>query len=545
MSVFPDHPPTIPELLGRGLERFPDREILVLEDRRETFRSLERASSLVARGLLAAGVGKGSRVGILFPNGPDWAAAFFAAARIGAVSVPLNTYYKPRELLWVLRHADVDTLLLCSRFLGNDYLERLEQTLPALSDRRETKLLLADAPHLRRIFVWGECDRGWARTAKDLEQLARSSGIDAAFLREIEQTVTPSDWLVIVYTSGSTADPKAVVHTHANLVRHSHQMGHARGLRPDDRIWTPMPLFWMGGVSYGLLAALQFGACTVFEESFDAGRTLALLERERVTLSIGWPHYIKALKEHPDFATRDLRSMRSGETRDALRAPPRDPARHPNTLGMTETCGPHSGEDMSIELPEPLWGSFGLPLEGFEHKIVDPKTGASLPPGEPGEIYVRGHSLMVGLYKQERAETFDPDGFYPTGDGGYIQHGRLFFTGRLGEMIKTGGANVSPRELENLLAEFPEVIEAYVVGVPDSARGETVAAALLLRPGQQLTAEEVTARLKPKLSAFKLPRLIRFYSEEALPRTGSGKIDKPRLRALLAQQVREPDGDRT
>jgi acyl-CoA synthetase (AMP-forming)/AMP-acid ligase II len=316
-------------------------------------------------------------------------------------------------------------------------------------------------------------------------------------------------------------------------------MGRARGLRPDDRIWTPMPLFWMGGVSYGMLAAMHFGACTVFEASFEAGRTLELLERERVTLSLGWPHYIKALQEHSDFATRDLRAMRRGDTRDALRAPPRDPQRHSNSLGMTETCGPHTGEDANTELPEPLWGRFGLPFEGFEHRIVDPETGATLPAGERGEICVRGHALMVGLYKQEREAVFDADGFYHTGDGGYFRHGRLLFTGRLGEMIKTGGANVAPRELELLLAEFPEVIEAYVVGLPDPARGETVAAALLLRPGQRLGAEQVTARLRAQLSAFKLPQLIRIYSEDPLPRTGSGKIDKPRLRSLLAQEVDE------
>jgi acyl-CoA synthetase (AMP-forming)/AMP-acid ligase II len=498
----------------------------------------------VARGLLAAGVGKGSRVGILFPNGPDWAAAFLGAARIGAISVPLNTFYKPRELHWVLRHADIDTLLLCSRFLTNDYLERLEQTLPGLSEQRGAPLLLPAAPHLRRIFVWGDCDRAWARTAADLEMLARAEpGIDREFLREIEQTVTPSDPLVIVYTSGSTADPKAVLHSHAALVRHSHQMGQARGLRPDDRIWTPMPLFWMGGVSYGMLAAMHFGACTLFEESFDAGRTLELLERERATLSLGWPHYVKALQEHPDFPRRDLSAMRRGDARDALRAPPRDPERYANTLGMTETCGPHTGEDTNVELPEQARGSFGRPFEGFEHKIADPKTGATLPPGEPGEICVRGHALMLGLYKQEREEVFDRDGFYHTGDGGYFAQGRLYFTGRLGEMIKTGGANVAPRELELLLAEFPEVIEAYVVGLPDPARGESVAAAILLRPGQQLSSAEVTARLKRQLSAFKLPRVIRFSTEQSLPRTGSGKIDKPRLRTLLAQEAHERHED--
>jgi len=545
MSPAPDYPPTLSNLLERGLEKFGEREIVVLDERRETYGSLERSSSLLARGLLAAGVGKGSRVGILFPNGPDWVRAFFAVARIGAIAVPLNTFCKARELAWILKHADIDTLLLCDRLRTNDYLERLEQAVPGLAQQHGQPLLLPGAPHLRRIFVWGDRNRPWMRSSGDLEALAAASpGIDAAFLREVERTVTPSDPLVIVYTSGSTADPKAVLHAHAALVRHAYQMAQARELVPDDRIWTPMPLFWMGGVCFGLLAAMHSGACTVFEEEFEAGRTLALLERERTTLSLGWPHYVKALQEHPDFTQRDLSSMRRGQTRDALRpeARPRDPELYPNTLGMTETCGPHTWEDMSVELPEELRGSFGIPLEGIDHKIVDPKTGVTLPPGEYGEICVRGFSLMLGLYKQEREDVFDRDGFYHTGDSGYFQHGRLFFKGRLGEMIKTGGANVAPREIEVVLAEQPEILEGYVVGLPDAARGETVAVAVVLLPGHELTAESLTARLKIQLSAFKLPRHIRFLAEGSLPRTGSGKVDKPRLKTLLLQELEKAVG---
>lgn len=531
---------TVPGLLRRCAERFAEREVLVLGKRRETYASLEHASSRLARGLLAAGVGKGSRVGILFPNGPDWVSAFFAVARIGAIAVPLNTFSKPRELLFALRHADLDTLLVCDRFLSNDYLERLEQAIPGLSDHTSQPLLLHAVPHLRRIFVWGAGERGWARAGGELEVLAeRAPRLDAAFLREVEDAVGPADWLIIVYTSGSTADPKAVVHSHGALVRHADAMAQARGVVAEDRIWTPMPLFWMGGVCFGLMAAMQHGACTVFEESFDPATTLELLERERVSLSLGWPHYVKALQEHPDFRRRDLSSIRRGRTRDAFRPElqPSDPGLIPSTLGMTETCGPHTWEDPSIELPEPLRGSFGVPLAGVEHRIVDPQTGESLPPGVPGEICVRGFSLMQGLYKQEREQVFDRDGFYHTGDGGYFEHGRLFFTGRLGEMIKTGGANVAPREIEGLLAEFPEILEAHVVGLPDPVRGQSVAAAIVLRAGQTLDAAEVMERLRKQLSAFKLPRAICMLAPGSLPRTSTDKIDKPRLARVLSEQL--------
>ncbi len=538
MPSFPDYAPTISNLLKRGLEEFDDREILVLDDRRETYRSLERASALLARGLLVAGVGKGTRVGILFPNGPDWATAFFAVTRIGAIAVLLNTFQKPRELLWTLKHADVDTLLLCDRFRTNDYLDRLEEAIPGLAEHPGGALMLPSAPHLRRVFVWGECDRDWARRAGELKELANSHPrLDHAFLEEVESTVTPSDPLLIVYTSGSTADPKGVVHAHGPLVRHAYHMAKARDLQPDDRIWTPMPLFWIGGVCFGMLAAMHVGACTVLEEYFEAGKTLEVLERERVTLSIGWPHYVKAMQEHPNFAKWDLSSMRNDTFRPD--AQPRDAELRATPLGMTETCGPHTWADISVELPEELRGSFGIPFEGVEHKIVDPETGAGLPPGEHGEICVRGYSLMQGLYKRERQEVFDPDGFYHTGDGGFFRHGHLFFTGRLGEMIKTGGANVAPLEIEAVLLEFPEILEAYVLGLPDPVRGQNVALAVVLRPGHELSAEELGSRLKSHLSAYKLPRHITFFAEGSLPYTATGKIDKPRLTTILVQDLAE------
>jgi acyl-coenzyme A synthetase/AMP-(fatty) acid ligase len=401
-------------------------------------------------------------------------------------------------------------------------------------------LYLADAPYLRQIFVWGDCDRSWARRVPEIEALGGSSSVDDDFLAAIERAVTPSDSLVIVYTSGSTADPKGVLHTHGTVLRHSRELATLRGLRESDRVWLPMPLFWIGGVAFGLLGNMHVGATSVFDAPFEAGRTLEMLERERVTISTAWPHYVKALQDHPDFERRDLSAFRSGDTVDALQPrPERDLGLQAQPFGMTETCGPHTFGDMTKDLPEKLRGSFGIPLTGVEHKIVDPGTGESLPEGAKGEICVRGWSLMQGLYKKEREETFDPDGYYHTGDGGYLEHGSLYFTGRLGDMIKTGGANVAPSEVEAVILECPEVLEAYVAGVPDSIRGEIVAAAVVLGPRQQLAGEELRRRLKSQLSAFKLPKLLAFFEEGTLPYRANGKIDKPGLEAVLADRMRE------
>ncbi len=510
----------------------------MLGDRQVSYRQAERESAELARGLLAAGIGKGTRVGLLMPNGPDWLLAWLAAARIGALVVPINTFYQTRELGWILRHADVHTLLLRDRFLSHDYLERLEACAPELAGQSGEPLYAASLPQLRAVRVWGEASRKWAYEGpKALAAAAAAEpALDESFLAEVEASVAPADPLVLIYSSGSTADPKGAVHSHGAILRHSFNLNHFRDIHSDDRVYSPMPFFWVGGFTFALLSAMHAGACLLCEEVFEPGATLELLERERATIVAGWPHYAKAMAEHPSFAARDLSSIRSGNLYDVLpeAARPADPGLRSNSLGMTETGGPHTIERMDHDLPEALRGSFGRAVPGVEHKVVDPESGATLGPGEAGEICVRGYSLMQGLYKLERDETFDADGYYHTGDAGrFDADGYLFFSGRLGEMIKTGGANVTPREVELVLESYPEVKVAHVVGVPDPDRGENVAAAVVLEAGHRLDAETLRGRVKTELSAYKVPRHLVFFASNALPLTDSGKLDKRTLRERI------------
>jgi len=539
------HAATVPAFLGHLAERFGEKELVVLGERRLTYAGAERESARLARGLLASGVAKGARVGLLQPNGPDWVLGWLAAARIGAWVVPVNTFYQARELGWILHHADVHTLLTAGRFLRHDYLERLESVAPELRLQKGEPLRVPGLPHLRAVRVWGPCDRPWAADGPEgLAALAASTPeIDDAFLAAVEETVTPADPMILIYSSGSTAEPKGALHTHGAVLRHSHNLNRFRDVRGDDRIYTPMPFFWVGGFAFGLVSAMHVGATLLCEEAFEPGRTLELLERERATVVAGWPHYAKALESHPSFPERDLSSVRSGNLYSLLppEERPRDPELRSNSLGMTETGGPHTIERMDVDLPERLRGSFGRSVPGLEHRVVDPETGETLPPGQLGEICVRGYSLMQGLYKREREEVFDPDGFYRTGDAGWLDaEGYLFFQARLGELIKTGGANVTPREVEVVLESYPEVKEAFVVGLPHPDRGQTVEAAVVLRPGATADAEALRARLKGDLSAYKVPRHLFFYGSEELPFTDSGKIDKRRLGALLAERLRSP-----
>lgn len=521
--------------------RFGERELIVGDAGRLSYAEAEQRSARMARGLLAAGVGKGSHVALCFANGPEWVVAWLAATRIGAVAVPLNTFFKARELGWMLQHADAAALLTAARLGANDYLERLVEYAPALATMRSGALRAAALPLLRRVFAFGGADAPFAEAGESL--LGEAPGFDDAMLRAVEATVAPSDPMLILYSSGSTADPKGAVHAHGSVLRHSAALGRLRGVREDDRLWSPMPFFWVGGLVFSLLGAMHAGACVLVEDVFEPGRTLALLERERATAAVGWPHFGKALVEHPDFPKRDLSALRAGNI-PVLLPPhvcPADPELRPNGLGMTETCGPHTytGEGA---LPEERRGCFGPALAGVEHKIVDPESSATLAPGHVGEICVRGYSLMQGLHKKERAETFDADGFYHTGDAGlFTADGLLYFKGRLGEMIKSAGANVTPSEVESLLMSFAEVKEAYVVGVADRERGENVAAAVVLEAGAKLAADEIRRRTKAQLAAYKVPRHVLIAPHDALPFTDSGKIDKRRLRALLESRVEQKE----
>jgi acyl-CoA synthetase (AMP-forming)/AMP-acid ligase II len=529
-------------------QRLGDAPALVHEQQTLSYRALDERSRALARGLLASGLGKGARVGVLLPNGPDWAIAWLAAARIGALVVPINTFLQARELAFALRHADVSLLLTTARFLGNDYLERLERAAPELAAQRGAPLRVASLPFLREVRVWEGAggERPWTSPgAGALEALGRD--VDDALLLSAEAEVSPADPLVCIYTSGSTGDPKGAIHGHGAAFEHAARLNAYRQLGPGERMYSPMPFFWVGGFVYSLLCTLQAGSCLLTEEAFEPGRTLAMLERERATIVAGWPHYGAALAQHPDFEKRDLRSVRSGNLYAVLPPDrrPKDPALRAAGLGMTETLGPHTLGDADEDLPERLRGCFGRAVPGAEHKVVDPETGAVLPPGAPGEICVRGPFLMQGLMKRTRAETFDADGFYHTGDRGFFDaEGQLFFLGRLGELIKTGGANVTPREVEAALEAQPEVSAAHVVGVPHAERGEVVAAAVVLRDGASADAEALRERLRGELAAYKLPRHVLLLSGDELPMTASGKLDRRRLRAELERRIAARDDGR-
>ena len=535
---FPDHEATAAGLIREAANRWGDRILVVLDDQRVAYQEVERRSAEMARSLLASGVVRGSRLGLLAPNSPDWVVAWLAATRIGAVTTLLSTYARPRELGWALAHSGVEVLLTANGHLGRHYPVELETAIPGLAGQRHGEIEVASHPDLTAVYVWNGTDRGWTSTVEDL--VANALGTTDTDLAVAEAAVGPDDPMLLMYTSGSTAEPKGVIHGHGAVVRHPYNILPFRDLFPGDVLYTPMPLFWVGGLTYTLVSAMHAGATVVFEERFEAGTTLDLIEAERVTHVVGWPHMSRALTEHPSFPDRDLSAVRGGSL-DAL-LPPHlrvgDPELRANSLGMTESLGPHSIELIGSALPEIKRGSFGRAVPGIEHRIVDPSTGEEALEGELGEIWIRGYPLMLGLVGVAKHEVFMPDGWYRTGDVGHLDaDGHLYFKGRMGDQIKTSGMNVMPREVELVIEEQPEVMHAFVAGVAHTERGQDVAAAVVLRPGMSVDPEEILERLRGDLSSYKVPRHVAIYdSPEDLPWLESGKVDLRKLVGMLAER---------
>jgi acyl-CoA synthetase (AMP-forming)/AMP-acid ligase II len=517
-------PATVAQLLAARKSDGDDDFVITVRERL-TFREADRRSAILAGVLLKEGVAKGSRVGILYPNGVAWVVTWLAAARIGALTVPLSTFALGRELARTIQHTDVQYLAMASSFDGHSLPERLEASVEGLA-QSGSELKLPGAPYLRKIWI-DDADRPpWACS---LPEAGYGELVAAA-----EAEVRPSDLLVMVSTSGATAAPKSVVHTNGSLIRHGCLMASLRKFDAADCIFTAAPLFWVGGLTLVLLSALASGASVALQERFEAGPALDLIEGAPATQISCWPPAARAMAEHPSFAERNLSSIRGGTLVEALpeEIRPENPSASPllASLGMTETGGPHTAaDDPYALLPPERYGTFGRALPGIEHLIVTKEEQETrLRPD--GEIMVRGLLLMDGIYKRERFETFTSDGWYPTGDQGWFDDDEyLHFTGRGTAMIKTSGSNVSPGEVEAIIREMPGVNEAIVLGLPHPVRGEEVATVIIVRPDCVVAQDELEAHARAELASYKVPRYFRFLNENQVPLLPTGKVDRAAL----------------
>ena len=530
----PDYVHTLPNTFRNAVEKFGSRTMVVCGDRRLTFQEMEQQSAILARHLLASGVGKGARIGLLMPNTPEWGVAFMAITRIGAVAVLISTLYQRRELAWVARYADLHGLMMADAFLNHDYVARLEEVAPEIREQSsERPLLLEELPYLRTVYVWGDNIPAWAVDGRALLR-QEPEGVGESLLRAVEDNVTPADFAVLIFTSGTTADPKGVMHSHGAIVRRSHATRSGRGYTQDSRILVLGAMCWVAGLN-PFCIAWHVGASVVTPVTPKIEDVAAVAIGEDVTFIAAQPAILKQLQEYLAAA-----QIEQGPALKLFYEGPRDQdgellpeGRWSRGLGMTETVAMHSFEPYGC-IPADKAGAFGRSVPDIERVIRDFNTGEVLGPNEEGQLWMRGPGVMLGLYKKERHEVFGPDGFYATGDICRIdEDGYLYFRGRNSEMIKTTGANVSPREVELALEAYPDVREAGVFGMPGEGRDEIVVAVVSPKGEAKLDPEELRRRLRQDISSFKTPKVIHIVPMEYLPRTGSAKLNKRAVKETL------------
>jgi acyl-CoA synthetase (AMP-forming)/AMP-acid ligase II len=526
---------TIGAVLAQHAAERGDHPFVVCDDERITYAEAAEASGEIARGLLGAGVGQGAHVGILFPTGVDFVNAWLAVARIGAVAVPISTFSTSDELATIVRNADVQVLIAAREYRGNDYVATIRQAFPVADLQRADPLLIEDAPFLRRVFVAGtHPDVHPFHTDASLRDAA--AAIDDRFLTLVEETVQPSDRMVIVHTSGSTSAPKGVVHQHGPLLRHLANLNRLRGMRADSKLFSNSPMFWIGGLAYNLVGVVVAGATLVCSRGEDPAATLDLIERERPDMVNGYAQSVAALVADPSFPQRDFSYVRRGNLYALLAEDvrPVDIELRHNMLGLTELGSVALMSEDESDQPERYRGSFGRVVPELEARVVDFDTGRDSAPGELGELWFRGPLMMEGYYGRERYDVFTPDGWFRTGDVFTTDdEGYFYFKGRRGDMIKTGGANVSPREVQAVLQAVTGSDDVMVFGVPDDARGQIVVAVVVAPADVALDENATRAALRERLSAYKVPRRIVRLSREDVPMLSSGKADMRRLIELV------------
>lgn len=528
---------TLGDLLLKAADRFPDHDAIIFPDVRLTYAELRDRSYARARSLLGLGLDRGDHIGILMPNCLDYVECLFAAQLIGAMAVPMNARYKAQELAYVVENADLSAILttdLVSEY--TDFVELLCEAFPELGSAPNADALsLPGAPKLRTVAMLGGSEPPGVLPRARLDTLANAP--DKATDDDVDQRrvcVQLSDPAIMMYTSGTTSNPKGCPLGHGLLVRTGINMNRERYFLSDaDRFWVPLPIFHMSFI-LPLMCCLDAGAALQSTTHFEAGEALEMMEQDVTTVAFpAFPTITNELINHPDFATRDISQIRrinNVAPPDVLRkfqeAFPH--AVQTGAYGLTEVGGVIAFNHPDETLEQRLVGC-GKVFPGVEVKVVDPETDEELPPGERGEILVRGYAVFDGYYNapEKNAEAFT-DGWFRTGDLCALDaEGHIEFHGRIKDMLKVGGENVAAIEIESYLANHPAVKLAQVIGVADDRLLEVPAAFIELNPNTWATEDELIDFCKGKIASFKVPRYVRFVEEWPMSST---KVQKFKLR---------------
>jgi fatty-acyl-CoA synthase len=536
---------TIGEAFDAACAQWAEQEAVVCpaQSVRLSWAALRERVEDVAAGLLAMGLEPGARVGIWSLNRVEWVITQFAAAKAGLILVTVNPAYRLTELEYALNKVGCAALVIAPPFKTSNYPEMIATLAPELAQAKVGALHAARLPHLRLLVQMGEAVMPGAMSFDALEMTGREAG--RARLHAVSAGLKAADAVNIQFTSGTTGAPKGVTLSHRNILNNGYFVGRAMELTEQDRICIPVPLYHCFGMVMGNLACVTHGAAMIYPgEGFDPLATLRVAAEERCTALYGVPTMFIAELDHPRFAEFDLHHLRTGIMAGATcpievmrkvvdRMHIRDIT---ICYGMTETS-PVSFQSSTDDPLERRVSTVGRVHPHLEVKLVD-AMGATVPHGVPGELCTRGYSVMLGYWDEpeQTAKAKDAEGWMHTGDLATLdEEGYGNIVGRIKDMVIRGGENLYPREIEEYLYRHPKVQDVQVFGVPDPLYGEELCAWVIVREGQEMTAEELLEFCRGQISHHKLPRYIRFVTE--LPITVTGKVQKFKMREAMIREL--------
>jgi fatty-acyl-CoA synthase len=528
---------TLADLIFEQAERHGTQPAAIWRDQVMSYEALCSRAACIAASLRDLGVRRGDRVGLLINNRPEWLEAFFGTAIAGGVVVAFSTWSTPDELDWLIQDSAVRVLIALDQFGENDFAAALRKLVPeaVAQDHWDSPRY----PALHRIVLLAEREAGgfipYRRLRSGSPKPRQAPGIATG----------AADDAIIIYTSGSSSRPKSVPLSHGGIIENGFNIGERQGYGPDDRVLLAPPLFWSYGSANAMSATLTHGAALVLQERFEPGEAIDLIERHRCTALYTLPAITSAIISNDSFRPDRVNSLRTGLTIGA----PQDIIAAATVLGAAEICNVYgqtesygnccvTPHDWPLERRAACQGP---PLPGVEVRIIDDATGAALPLGEEGMIEVRGYITRgyLGSSADQTADAITADGFFRTGDmGRLLPDGTISFSGRVTEMIKKSGINISPAEVEDVLMRHPTIALAGVVGVPDATQGELLAAFVVAKPGATPRPEELAAHCRALASRYKVPDFIEV--RESLPVTVTGKLMRRELKQIAASLSRHP-----
>jgi fatty-acyl-CoA synthase len=531
---------TIGDMLDETVEKYPDREALCFQGRGETYRELQQNVNKLAKGLIRIGIQQGDKVAIWMPNYSEWIYANLAIAKIGGVTVPINIRFKTSEVAYVLKNSKVTTLIMADKFLTNNFAEMAYEICPEIRNAAEGNIKSVALPALRKVISLKEM-QGTMPFSYVTESLG--GGGSSKELKQRQSHVKADDVVNVFYTSGTTGSPKGAMADHNILMNIANYIDWMQ-ISNQDIIQAPSPLFYTTANYWCMLCPIMSGAKICLATYFTLEEKLKQISEEKVTVTVGmaktWVDIVDFLKEHP-YDTSSLRIAWTGGgpiTTDDLEAiTKRVVPKIVSLYGMTETGGITTMTRLEDPL-DVLSSTIGKPLPNFELKIADKETGAPLAPGKPGELCVRGPYVIKGylnMSKEEQSIYFDKEGWYHTQDIlREHENGYYSFVGRIKDMIKVGGENVSLTELDGFLQKHSKVKMASSIGVPDKAKQEVPLAFIEKKEGENISEREVIEYCKSKIASYKVPKYVRFVKD--WPTTSTGKIQKFKLKELVKSE---------